>query len=106
MQTATRRNGEARFVYEMSPEESVSEAVITAISTVSDTEPVPDCSSESGAGLDPLYTVVDPDALDAIFHPAAGSNRPTGRVIFRYHGYEVSVHSDGHIFLEQIDSQR
>lgn len=47
-------------------------------------------------GVDPtelsgrLYDAVDPDALDALFGTREGT-RFDGRVVFDYHGYEVTV---------------
>jgi hypothetical protein len=38
---------------------------------------------------DPLYDVVDPDALDDLFRDG------TGRVAFEYLGYDVTVRHDG-----------
>jgi hypothetical protein len=45
-----------------------------------------------------LYEVVDPEALENLF--TAGS----GQVLFRYHGYFVTVQSDGTIGVEPLDS--
>lgn len=44
----------------------------------------------------PLFKSVDPDALEALF---ANQNNTTGRVTFDYHGYTVTVRSDGTIDL-------
>lgn len=38
-----------------------------------------------------LYDVIDPDALDSLFH----SRTRGGRVEFSLEGYDVCVHSDG-----------
>jgi len=38
-----------------------------------------------------LYDVIDPDALDSLFH----RQTKAGRVEFVLDGYEVSVHSSG-----------
>lgn len=49
--------------------------------------------------LTPLYAVVDPDALEALFRP----NSPTrdrqirGEIRFSYHGYDVRVTADGEV---------
>ncbi|GAA0254788.1 HalOD1 output domain-containing protein [Haladaptatus pallidirubidus] len=51
--------------------------------------------------LDPLYDVIDPDALDTLFAPRAdGSPRPFGRISFHYAGYQVTVSSEGSVALE------
>ena len=55
-------------------------------------------------GVDPtalrprLNDVVDPDALDRLFSDGSGRREaPTGRVEFRYCGYDVTVSSDGRV---------
>jgi len=52
--------------------------------------------STGDACLDPLYSAVDPDALDAVFPPGS-----TGTVTFTYHEYEVTVHGESHVTLER-----
>lgn len=46
----------------------------------------------------PLYSTVDPDALDSLF-PASPSGSPqtAGQVRFQYCGYEIHVRNDGEI---------
>lgn len=49
-----------------------------------------------------LNEVVDPDALDRLFPAGAGSrDGPTGRVEFRYCGYDVTVYSDGRVEVDE-----
>jgi len=98
MSVDDRQRCETGFSYDVSPQESLSEAVVTAVSTASGTEPAPDTSPGAGGGLDPLYSVIDPEALDSLFHHA-DSGGAAGRVTFRYHGYAVTVHSEGRISL-------
>lgn len=51
--------------------------------------------------LDPLYEVLDPMALDALFRPAlTGDHRGDCEVSFTYHGYEVAVRSYGVIEIQ------
>lgn len=68
----------------------ISSAVIEAIAEHKSVDPV---------DLDqPLYDVVDPDALDAFFAESAGSADPAGRrVEFAYDGCTVRVSGDGTI---------
>ena len=48
--------------------------------------------------FEPLYTVVDPDALDRIFDRADDETASINGVVqFTYAGYDVSVHSDGRV---------
>jgi len=49
--------------------------------------------------LPPLYDVVDPDALDALF---AGSET-FGVVTFEYAGYDVTVRADGVVDVSEIE---
>lgn len=42
---------------------------------------------------DPLYETVDPESLDGLFRGTAGS------VTFEYHGYIVTVDSEGDVDL-------
>ena len=58
------------------------DAVVRAVATVRDVDPI---------DLDlPLFTAVDPDALDRLFDsPADGLS-----VTFHYHGHDVEVRSD------------
>lgn len=106
MSNGDQRSGESAFVYDVSPEESLSDGVVRAVATVADSDPAPDPSSaaESGRELDPLYDAVDPDALDAVFRTAGpDAARTRGRVTFSYFGYEVSVHGEGRISVERPD---
>jgi len=81
-----------RHAVDISETESPSEAVVRAVAAVSGLDPVPGRSPDC---LDPLYTAVDPDALDTLFRPGS-----LGRVTFHYHGYEVTVDSDGRVLLD------
>lgn len=51
--------------------------------------------------LQPLYDVVDPDALDALFRPtAAGRPRSSGSVRFRYAQHDVVVQEGGAVRVD------
>lgn len=85
-------NANAETTYQVSGNgrtESVGMAVISTVAARSDTD---------SAELDPLYAVVNPDALDALFQPGA-----VGQVAFTYSGYEVVVYSDGDIDVARAD---
>lgn len=75
-----------------SPSDELCRAVIRA---VSDAEGVDPEDLES-----PLYEAIDPDALDGLF---AGRANTTGRIVFRYHGYTVTVSSDDRVDLAPRD---
>ncbi|MFA9428081.1 HalOD1 output domain-containing protein [Natronorubrum sp. A-ect3] len=51
---------------------------------------------------EPLYTVIDPEALDALFRTSSPHSETTARVILEYAGYEVVVHADGHVEVSEL----
>ena len=89
------------FSYEIPDGESVTQAVVNAVSAVSSTPSVPTLASEDAPDpLAPLYTAIDPDALDSLFSP---ENAPEGaRLEFRYHGYEITVHGGDSLSLSEL----
>ena len=68
----------------------VARSVIEAIADAEEVDP---------RQLEPLYDVVDPDALNGLFVEGAAG----GRVVFRYQGYDVTVGGDGRVTLEKGD---
>lgn len=88
-----RMNG-SRFSYDGTEPASV--AVVEAVSSVSGDDP---------AELPPLYTAIDPGALDGLFGPAAaGSGLDEGEITFEYAGYLVTVHGHGSIEIRSAGS--
>ncbi|WP_435551040.1 HalOD1 output domain-containing protein [Natrinema sp. CGMCC1.2065] len=63
--------------------DSVSLQVIDAIA---------DATNTDASDLEPLYDVVDPEALDQLFQSGSGA---AVRVEFEYHGMPVEVRGDG-----------
>ena len=50
---------------------------------------------------EPLYDVLNPEALDALFAPReSGEPRGAGRIEFTYCGYDIVVDSDGTVELQ------
>jgi hypothetical protein len=79
------------LIYDVAAAESLSEGVVEA---------VPPADPDAEGALDPLFSVVDPDALDAVFRGSDdGAVVPRGEVTSCYHGYEVTVRSEGRISL-------
>lgn len=78
----------AAVTYEVSEDESITHAVTAAMSSADGT---------SETDLRPLYSAVDPDALDAIFASQSDdtSRDPEGTVTFEYGSRRVRVESDG-----------
>lgn len=52
--------------------------------------------------LPPLYTAIEPDALDAIFMPTPEGDPRQGTVIFRYADHRVEVTAEGDIAVEPL----
>lgn len=73
---------------------SLSDAVVDALADAEDVDPLE---------LEPLYEVIDPDALDSLFAPADDDER-AGRVQFRTAGYRVEVTSTGRVHLTSLDA--
>lgn len=87
-------NGEPRYVTTFDPEsEPASEAVVTAVSALVGSKP---------ATLEPLYEVVDPDALDSMVeHARRTDDDGTHQLWFTYEGIDVGVRTDGEIRLRE-----
>lgn len=76
--------------YDWSTPESVSLTVIKAIAAVTGKKPVE---------VTPLYTCLDPEALDALFKPTREAPRATGQVSFTLDGQKVTIRGDGGILV-------
>ncbi|WP_415381223.1 HalOD1 output domain-containing protein [Halosimplex sp. TS25] len=76
-----------------SPETDLSVAVIESLAEAKGVAPI-DIEQ-------PLYDVVDPDALDRLFTDGEGS--VAGRVVFDFDAHEITVHSDGDILVRRVD---
>lgn len=73
--------------------DSVSLSVIDALAAELDADPVE---------LDPLYHVVDPEALDQLVRGAATGTR----VRFAYDGHTVEVRGDGTVLVDDTAHER
>ena len=61
-------------------------------------------SNRSITELPPLFDVIDPVALDAIFAPAMdGSDRSEVSVQFKYAGFQIDVSTDSSVSVERAD---
>lgn len=73
--------------YRVRDGESVTEAVVRAMGSERQTDPT---------GLQPLYSVIDTDALNKLFAARNGGERQgDGSVAFDYSGHRVRVEADG-----------
>ncbi|SDN20038.1 hypothetical protein SAMN04487949_3643 [Halogranum gelatinilyticum] len=81
--------------YELGADESVSMAVVRAVSALIGCEP---CS------LQPLGNVVDPDALDALFdRQYDGTPRTGGRLSFVYNGCHITINNGEYLTLQMLE---
>jgi hypothetical protein len=86
-----------RMEYEIGAAESVSTAVVYAVSAVEGCDP---------RSLRPLADVLDPDALDSLFGSRGdGTLRPGGRLTFVYSNCRITVDNGEYITLQPINSQ-
>ncbi|OVE83424.1 HalOD1 output domain-containing protein [Natronolimnobius baerhuensis] len=71
--------------------ERVSDAVISSVATVCETEPT---------RLEPLYDAIDPDALNALVsHAHRVGSEGTHELWFVYEGHDIGVRTDGEIHV-------
>jgi len=67
-------------------DEPPSLVVISAVADATDNDPTE---------IEPLYSTIDPDALDSLFQTSpAGPRRTGGRVSFSLEGCDIVVHGD------------
>ena len=84
--------------YEIGPDESVSTAVVRAVSAVEGREP---------SSLRPLSDVLDPDALDALFEPRSnGRPRTGGQLSFIYSDCVVTIDNGEYLSLDLLETAR
>lgn len=77
--------------FEWTSFDSPSTAVVTAVAEEADTDP---------DTLEPLYEVIDPDALDTIIASTRYADRsPDTSIVFPYHHYRVTVKANGRGYL-------
>lgn len=71
-------------------------AVVEAVADTIDCDPY---------DVPPLYEIVDPDALDALFSPKYdGTPREAGMIVFTLAGCEVTVFDYGRVTVRRIDT--
>ena len=104
MEPSEQRSTDTAERYELSSGEPVSTGVVMAIAAASDAEPIPTADTTEGTPvLEPLYTAVDPDALDALFEADGSVTAGPKQVTFSYHGYAVTVTGGRQISLERLE---
>lgn len=84
--------------YEIESGESVSMAVVYAVSAVDGRDP---CS------LPPLAGVLDPEALDTLFGPQPdGDPRTGGRLSFTYSGCRVTLNNGEYLTIQPLENNQ
>ena len=81
-------HGESPLITIAAGEDPTGRVVVDAVAAVSNT---------AVEDLTPIFEVVDPDALDALFTQSS-----TGRVTFAYEGYGVCVFADGMVAITDL----
>lgn len=66
----------------------MSETVVTAVAEAKGINPL---------DLEPLYSVIDPDALNSMFCPSVGTPPAQIELSFSMAGCEVVIHGDGEV---------
>ena len=80
--------------YEIGENESVSMAVVRAVSAIEDRDPL---------SLPPLANVLDTDALDALFDARGdGTPRPGGRLSFVYSNCRLTIDNGEYLTLQPL----
>lgn len=83
---------------EIEGDESVSSAVVRAVSTVENRHP---------STLRPLADVLDPEALDELFDPKVdGTPRIGGRLSFVYSNCRIAVDNGEFLTLQPLENHR
>lgn len=69
--------------YEVTDGQQVSTRVVEAVADRAGVDPL--------ELRPPLYDVVDPEAIDALFEPTGSGSPRRGRLEFTYHGYRITL---------------
>lgn len=84
-------DSEPQHGFEWTTADGPSSAVVQAVSTVADEDPL---------DIEPLYDVVDPDALDTLFTQSQYYHGPpNGSIQFEYHSYTVVIKANGRGYI-------
>lgn len=76
---------------------SPSTAIMESVSAVEGIDPIE---------LEPLNTVLDPDAIDELLDSPVGTEPSPVEVSFRYGSVDVSARRDGRIDLRPVEDER
>lgn len=97
MDTQESRDAEPSHAFDWTASGTASTAVVLAVAAADDDDPT---------AMEPLYDVVDPDALNALFdRPNAPRARVDARFAFEYRGYRVALEATGRGYLYDLDER-
>nr|WP_165875335.1 HalOD1 output domain-containing protein [Natrarchaeobius chitinivorans] len=91
--------GEVYTTHDWETDSSLCRTIIWAIAAV---------SGQSPEELPPLYSAIDPGALENVFQPRSeGKPRTHGRVSFTYNGFDIDVFASGRIRIDvsELDAE-
>lgn len=83
-----------RLHYDWQGDESVTTVVSTGVAAITNTPPTE---------LDPLFEILDPDALNQLFSSTNGPSRGDGRVSFQFNDCTVIVDATGEIAISPTE---
>lgn len=91
---------ENETTYRVQDSETVTEAVVRAVNAERQSD---------GTAIEPLYSVIDTEALNELFAPLGDSTlqsrRTNGTVTFSYDGFRIRATSDGTIGIRPNDPE-
>ncbi|WP_394352360.1 HalOD1 output domain-containing protein [Natronolimnobius sp. AArcel1] len=97
MDSADSQDGTVVTTFDPTGTERASEAIVTAVAAVHDTD---------RKSLGPLYDAVDPDALNALVaHAHRVADAATHELWFVYEGLDIGVRTDGEIHVRDSSTQ-
>lgn len=85
-----------KHVYVLRTDETCAESVIKAVSRL---------AGEDAEAMDPLFDVVDPDALNTLCDGDPSDERAPRRVSFRFNGCDVVVYGDGRTVVSRATNR-
>jgi len=98
---------EDETTYHVQDDELVTEAVVRAVTAERRSDRTRSASDQTE--MEPLYSVIDTEALNELFTPlrdeSRRSQRTNGTVAFSYGGFHVRVTSDGTIGIRPTDPE-
>ncbi|APW98972.1 hypothetical protein CHINAEXTREME_14845 [Halobiforma lacisalsi AJ5] len=77
-----------------------SQAIIEAIAAQEGVDP----TEMEPPEYEPLYSVVNPEALDSLFRTSHATGQRNAVVALEYEGYDVVVHGDGRVDVHESGS--